>query len=148
MAIACQANSKGCVTGIDPWSAVCSTDGMDGENLGWWGSIDHEAIYQGLVSKVYQFGLQNTVVLVKDTSENAAIVESIDILHIDGNHSEKSALFDVTKWVPHVRKGGIIVMDDLNWEGPRRAVEWLDKNCVRLATFNDTGSDWGLWIRQ
>lgn len=147
MAIACRANQKGVVYGIDPWAAVNSTEGMDGVNLSWWGTIDHEAVMQGLVDKIIEFQLINQLVLVRDTSEGAKPIENIDILHIDGNHSEKAAMYDIHKWVPLVRKGGIVILDDINWKGPQEAVKWLNANCVKLATFNDSGSEWGIWVK-
>jgi hypothetical protein len=55
------------------------------------------------------------VQLVQSTSESAALIEDIELLHIDGNHSETTSLIDVTKWVPQVKKGGIIIFDDVNW---------------------------------
>lgn len=148
MGIACKANKTGTVFGIDPWAAVNSIEGMDGENLRWWGTIDHEAIYQGLVDKVNKFNLNDQILLLRTTSENAPVLGTIDILHVDGNHSEKAAYFDVTKWVPYVRQGGVVIMDDLNWEGPKKAVEWLDGHCVKLVEFNDSGSNWGIWIKK
>lgn len=148
MAIACKANQKGVTIGIDPWTAIASVDGMEGENLNWWGTINHDAIMQGLVDRIHEFNLDEQILLIRSTSEDTPVLGTIDILHVDGNHSEKAALFDVTKWVPHVRKGGIIVMDDLNWEGPRKAVEWLNEYCVKLVEFNDSGSNWGIWIKQ
>lgn len=148
MAIACKANKKGWVIGIDPWSATSSAEGMDGQNLDWWSSINHENIYQGLATKIKKFGLENHLLLERSTSEAAAPIQNIDILHIDGNHSEKTAVFDVLKWVPFVRKGGVIIMDDINWSGPKIAIETLDQFAVRLAEFNDSGSNWGIWIKQ
>lgn len=148
MGIACKANQRGVVYGIDPWATASSTEGMDGENLNWWGSIDHEAIYQGLVKKVKAFKLNDRISLLRSTSEDAGPLGTIDILHVDGNHSEKAALFDVLKWVPYVRSGGAIIMDDLNWEGPQKAIEYLDQFCTKLVEFNDSGSNWGVWIKK
>lgn len=148
MAIGCCANKKGRVIGIDPWATDASAEGMNGENLNWWSTIDHDVILQRLVEKIDKFGLDSQISLVRCTSEAATPIESIDILHVDGNHSEKAALFDVTKWVPLVRTGGIVVMDDLNWEGPQKAVAWLNEHCTKLMEFNDSGSNWGVWIKK
>lgn len=148
MAVACKAIQKGTVYGIDPWSTECSCEGMDGVNYDWWGSIDHEAIYQHLSQKVVQFGLSEQTFLIRSTSENAPYLGTIDILHIDGNHSEQTAVFDVCKWVPHVRTGGVVIMDDINWAGPKIAAQILEETCVKLATFNDSGSNWGIWIKK
>lgn len=148
MAIACKANQKGSVIGVDPWSTDCSIEGMDGVNYDWWGTIDHQAILQGLRDKIIQFGLAGQIALVQSSSESAPSFGTIDILHIDGNHSEQAAVFDVAKWVPFVRTGGVVIMDDINWGGPKIAIELLEESCVKLATFEDSGSSWGLWIKK
>ena len=75
----------------------------------------------------------------------------IDILHIDGNHSEQASYLDVTKWVPLVRSGGWIFFDDMTWfeNGvftTARAVEWLNANCYKLAECTDVCT-WGVWIK-
>lgn len=147
MAIACQSINKGVVTGIDPWSADRSIEGMDGANFNWWGSINHEAILNHLISKINHFELNEWIVLSRNTSEGAEPIQNIDILHIDGNHSEKAAEFDIKKWVPLVRKGGVVIMDDINWDGPKKAMEWLNMHCTKLAEFDDSGSSWGIWVK-
>lgn len=147
MAAALRSVGKGKVYGIDPWSHLESMAGMDGENLEWWGQLDHEQILQGLIAKINQFGLEEQIVLLRSTSELAPSIPNIDILHIDGNHSEKAANLDVNKWVPLVRKGGIIIFDDVTWGTNKRAVEWLDDNCIRFVEFHDMINDWAVWIK-
>lgn len=146
MAYAVQANGMGTVYGIDPWSAQASSDGMDGANLDWWSAVDHEMVYQGLVKNIENFNLQDDVVLIRKTSEEADLIEGIGLLHIDGNHSDEASYVDVTKWVPYVNKGGIIVFDDLNWSTTSRAVNWLNENCVKIAELRGDNI-WGIWIK-
>lgn len=146
MAYALKASQNGKVFGIDPWDSFASADGMDGVNYDWWSSVDHEKILRGLQAKITEFALEEQVVLIKATSEQAPIIPNIDILHIDGNHSEKASCLDVKKWVPLVRKGGLIIFDDITWGTNASAVSWLDENCIQLATFHET-NDWGIWIK-
>lgn len=145
MAIALK-HTEGKIYGIDPWSIEESTIGMVGVHKDWWGSVDHEGIYQELVYNLKKLRLNSFVELIRESSEDAKAIEHIDLLHIDGNHSQETSLFDVMKWAPMVRKGGIIVFDDLNWESTRKAVEWLDQNCVRLASFEEKNI-WGVWVK-
>lgn len=146
IAFALKEAGTGIVYGIDPWSSSASAEGMEGANHDWWSNTDHEAILRGLKQKIKKFKLQNQVVLIRKTSEDADIIEDIDILHIDGNHSEKASYLDVTKWVPLVRSGGFIIFDDITWATTGKAVEWLDENCIKITEI--TGDNvWGIWVK-
>lgn len=146
MASALKYNHKGKIYGVDPWSEVASSDGMEGANLSWWSHIDHLRILNGLQKKIKEFKLQSQVILIQATSEDCPIIDQIDIIHIDGNHSEKASYLDVLKWVPHVKSGGLIVFDDINWSTTKLATDWLNTNCTKLAEY--TGDNiWGIWIK-
>ncbi len=43
--------------------------------------------------------------------------ESIDLLHIDGHHTEEAARHDVESWLPKLRPGGILLMHDIAVRG-------------------------------
>ncbi len=144
MAFAVKKVSNGMAYGIDPWSSVESAKEMEGVNKDWWSKVDHEAIYQGLVEKISKFKLGNSITLIRKTSEKADPIENIDILHIDGNHSEKTSFYDVTKWAPLVRSGGFIVFDDITWGTTTRAVDWLNNHCEKVMEYRED-SVWGIW---
>jgi len=150
MAVALQACEKGTIYGIDPWDSHDSVEGLVAEHKDWWGAIDHRKIFQDLVAKIQDFQLNN-IVLIPHTSEEATPIEGIEVLHIDGNHSDDASYLDVTKWVPLVVSGGWVIFDDVDWHEngsytTSRAVKWLDENCVKLAAFND-GHEWGIWLK-
>ncbi|HEV8051121.1 MAG TPA: class I SAM-dependent methyltransferase, partial [Parachlamydiaceae bacterium] len=126
MAQALNTTKSGIIFGIDPWDSLASIQGMEGANYDWWGTVDHTMILQGLLEKISKFQLSGHIQLIKDTSENASPIPNIDILHIDGNHSENASMHDVNKWVPLVRNGGIIIFDDVDWITNEKAVQWLD----------------------
>lgn len=146
MAHALKISERGKIYGIDPWSNLASSEGMEGVNHDWWSTVDHEAILSHLQSKINEFDLQEQIELIRTTSELAPPIPNIDILHIDGNHSEKASMIDVQKWVPLVKKGGVIIFDDVTWGTNILAVEWLDKNCTKLTEFCET-NDWAIWIK-
>lgn len=146
MAYALKENGAGKIYGIDPWSAIESIQGMDGVNKEWWGSVNHQQILDGLIQKINQFGLRDQIELIRKTSANAEPIYDIGLLHIDGNHSEESSYLDVVKWVPLVKKGGIIIFDDVNWTSTGKAVKWLDDNCIRFAQVKNENI-WGAWVK-
>ena len=152
MACALRANEKGKIYGIDPWDSKASIEGaMNEVNKAWWSSLDHNAIMRGLVQKIRQFDLINQIELIKTSSANATPITGIDILHIDGNHSEETSYLDVTKWVPLVKSGGWVIFDDMSWYEngvytTSRAVNWLNQNCIKFAEFNESDV-WGIWVK-
>ena len=152
MAQALRANQKGKIYGIDPWDNQASMEEVvHPENQAFWGRVDHTAVMNGLIGKIREFGLDNQIELIRATSEDAPAIDEIDVLHIDGNHSDKTSYFDATKWVPYVKKGGFIIFDDMTWYEngtytTARAVEWLNDNCMKIGVFSDT-CIWGIWVK-
>jgi SAM-dependent methyltransferase len=43
--------------------------------------------------------------------------DSIDLLHVDGLHTESASRHDIDSWMPKVRPGGIILLHDVNVRG-------------------------------
>lgn len=142
----------GKIYGIDPWSNEASIQGVMHEGSRYfWSTVDHEQVMQKLIQHICLFHLEDHVELVRATSKNAAPIQEIDILHIDGNHSEETSYLDVTKWVPLVKKGGWIIFDDMNWseEGiatTSRAVDYLNTHCHKFAEIEDVCL-WGIWYK-
>ena len=147
MAFALKTLGSGVAYGIDPWCAAASVEGMDGVDKDWWGSVDHAAILDKLQKKITQFGLNDYIHLIQATSEDAEEISNIDILHIDGNHSNHASYYDALKWVPLVRRGGMIIFDDITWGTTERATDWLDENCVRVITMRDLDNEWAIWVK-
>jgi hypothetical protein len=150
MACAVKENKRGKVYGIDPWEPDASLEDMHNDaNRDYWGKLNYNKILGGLIQKIATFDLKNQIELIRNTSANAPIIYNIDVLHIDGNHSDATSWVDVTKWVPFVRSGGWIIFDDMTWYEngiytTGRAVQYLDQYCKRVATFSDN-CDWGIW---
>lgn len=72
-------------------------------------------IYQNLINLIDENKLNNTVTIIRKTSENAVNlfeINSIDILHIDGNHDYDFVNNDIKLYLPLVRNDGYIIMDD------------------------------------
>lgn len=127
MALAHRHIQTGKVIGIDPWETEASVEGQTKENKTWWGSLDHESIYQKCLASVKKFDCGDYVQIVRERSQKCAVPENIGLLRIDGNHGPAS-LVDVKRFAPNVVVGGVLYLDDSTWpNGPLEngADEWL-----------------------
>ncbi|HEY2712470.1 MAG TPA: class I SAM-dependent methyltransferase [Chthoniobacterales bacterium] len=52
-----------------------------------------------------------------DAALNKFAPESIDLLHIDGHHTEDAVRHDLESWLPKLRPGGILLMHDVTMRG-------------------------------
>ena len=147
MAFAVKALGEGKVYGIDPWDNQESTAGQSDEaNREWWGKVDHEMIYKGFLAKLKKFELEDYVEVIRASSADAPVIPLIDILHIDGNHSQETSIFDVLKWVPLVRPGGLIIFDDVDWPTTKKASSLVEEYGAKFLEFKE-GNVWNVWIK-
>lgn len=116
MAMAVKEVGSGLVIGIDPWNNEASAVGQNGANLDWWKQCDHEGVYQKYLGWVNKLGVREVVRTIRAKSDDTQPPPSIDILHIDGNHSDQ-AIKDATRFGPKVRVGGLCFSDDIGWDG-------------------------------
>jgi predicted O-methyltransferase YrrM len=131
MALALNLIGTGEIYGIDPWSSSSSSEGMEGENLEWWSSLDHEQIYKRFLQSLNRYGLGDAawINLCRMTSTQAiGKFSEIDVLHIDGNHSVEQSLFDAQRYCPLVSRNGIIIFDDYQQFYTQAASDWMDKH--------------------
>lgn len=125
-------NKKGVGYAIDPWDNLPCVVGQTGAHLDWWKKVDLRAIFYEFVNLMHVHKLDQYSAIMRMTSKDALCFfnnESIDILHIDGNHAENSALFDAQSWLPKVKVGGYIWFDDTNWDSTQKAVQYLLQYC-------------------
>ena len=121
---------------IDPWSNdPCLEgyqEGADQKMFNYWGKIDLEKKMHKFVNDMSRNKLDATYTLMRLISSEAAPLfedDSIDFLHIDGNHSEVTSVNDVITWLPKVKSGGVICFDDAWWESTQKAIGLLLKSC-------------------
>lgn len=150
MALALQANGSGKIVGIDPYSAEASTAGEVGQTLEWWNNQKmHDDVLAKFLGYLAAFKLDSVTHLILKKSDDADVPSEIDILHIDGSHTEQSVR-DAERFGKNVRLGGIIVNDDLHWGGggPLRAIDVLEeelgfRECYRVTqASNGESDDW------
>ena len=119
--------TKGKVIGIDPYTMGSLVNKIPDENLNTYfydvlfkDQIILDNLYSGLIKIINENELKDIVSLVRVKSEDYHTnieKESIDILHIDGNHDEEYVNKDILFYLPLVKKGGYIIMDDITWPG-------------------------------
>ncbi len=127
-------NEDGAVIGIDPWDkleCIKYFDPVKDEvDLKWWGNLNLERIYYSYTNLIRRFNLQDYCITIRATSKDAAPeVGEIDILYIDGNHGEEATNLDVALYLPKVRHGGCIWMNDALWESRQEALDLLLEEC-------------------
>ena len=92
---------------VDPWGPYenCSAERA-------------ESHYQATLSRLDKY--KNNIIVKRMTSMRAVEEiknESLDFVYIDGLHDFNNAAIDIIKWVPKVRKGGIVSGHDY-YHGP------------------------------
>lgn len=140
LALACQYKGSGRCYGIDPWERQACLEGANhAENDQWWAQQDLEGIYRGFVHTMCHYGLLGYGSWFRTSSAKATnLVEIVDFLHIDGNHSEEKSVLDVKLWFPKVPSGGTIVLDDIDWPTTAKARGMLKEFCNEFATVNNS----------
>lgn len=136
----------GNIVGIDPWSYEASKNELwdkDYENYIYNELFKGQDTFNKLYESVYEIiqnnNLSKTVSLIRKSSEDVFVnfeLESIDILHIDGNHNEMNVSRDILLYLPLVKKGGYIIMDDSNWESIKKSIDkFLKLKCELVQDF-------------
>lgn len=138
-ALALKENGNGMVYGIDPWrTEVCLEGNAPNEDPEFWHSIDLDAVHYDCMRAIWQHELDDYAVVIRAKSLNAHHLfpdGSIDILYIDGGHSEDAARDDVVCYGPSVRDDGYIWIDDTNYDSLKLAISILEKQCTLLKDF-------------
>lgn len=129
---------------VDPWSAE-GTRQSRGDLDAVSDALDHEEAARIFRVNLLGLGMQGVNYLRMPSVQGAAryradpLVRSeafgetryagaIALLHIDGNHAYAHVVADVESWLPMLRDGGWLVLDDYLWpfgDGPRRVGDAL-----------------------
>lgn len=134
-------NGVGKIVAIDPWSVDAALQGCHHpQDLDWWKheskfDLVHESFLQALIDR----GLSKTVHILRTYSDRAVHTfeeESINILHIDGNHSESVSLADVNNYLPKIKPGGWVWIDDTNDPRLVPALEALATQCHLIRDYS------------
>jgi len=117
---------RGEMVGIDPYSAEAAVQ-TDVEREGidltaWPSTIDWDGLHREVEGAIERLELGERARLIRKRSEEAAdefAAAPIDMLHVDGNHDRAAVSRDLELYLPHIRPGGLLVMDDIAWPSVR-----------------------------
>lgn len=138
MALALRENGKGKIYTIDPWKKEAALEGENQANQEWWDRVDLNWIHNKAMEAIWRNGLDGWATVIREHSQNIiGLFNNIDMLCIDGNHSEVASSRDVEAFLPLVRYGGAIWFDDSNWPSTQLALSMIEKQCK---LFKDGGS--------
>ena len=121
--------TRNLVIGIDSWSKEASLDGENSKlNDEWWEKIDYDDMFEYTKNLLTKHKLNNSRLIRAKSLEVINIFkdESIDFLHQDSNHSEKISCGEVEAYYNKVKKNGIWVFDDTNWDTTKKAQKLLE----------------------
>ncbi len=126
LALVMRTLGRGEVVGVDPYSAAAAVqrDAHDrGVDLSAWPQqVDWEGIRDAVLAAAARWELGDALRLVRARSEEAATTfdpGTIDLLHVDGNHDRAAVERDIALYLPKVRTGGFVVLDDCSWTSIR-----------------------------
>lgn len=142
---------RGVIHGVDSWSAPDSLIDTSPADAEWWSkNVDLAVIYEECLEHIAATKLGRYVTLHRASSLIAAklLDGPFDFIHIDGCHSEWSSTSDVTLWLPRLRPGGILIMDDVNWESTQTAVRFAKKFCGEPVVTNTPESVFGVFRKR
>ena len=111
----------GIAVGIDPYSDAAAIqkdnqeimDRVDPALL----RPDRDKMYRSLLVLLERHDLSAVCRILRMTSNDAAndVKDGMDLLHIDGNHDFDRVMDDLVNYLPKLRVGGFLVMDDIDW---------------------------------
>jgi predicted O-methyltransferase YrrM len=140
-ALALRANGTGLVYGIDPWETSSTIEGDHApQDSTWWSNVDLPSICAHCMTAIGDFAVWKQTRIVAARADQVAGVfvdESIEILHIDGNHSELASVRDLDLYWPKVRPAGWIWFDDIDWPTTAKAVRLLNENAETIKDINN-----------
>jgi predicted O-methyltransferase YrrM len=141
-AAALQHIGAGAIYGIEAWSPNVAIENATNEvNDDWWSKVDFASIKREFYRFVAVANLTSHVRVIEAPSGRAAaLFDEIDFLHIDGSHSMVNAAEDVILYARKVRRGGIIIFDDVNWQSTAPARELLGALCDTVTVLKDPES--------
>jgi len=149
MAYACKLNGAGTVYAVDSWKREDCIDDEDSTNQEWWSKLDLDQHYARFVAHTVRADVVKHIQFCRMSSWDASrFLPDMDMVHIDANHAEWPSTSDVVNWLPKLKIGGYIVMDDVNWASTQTALKFVLKRCAFVARFDLTESVFAIYRKE
>tara|TARA_A100001035_G_scaffold87523_1_gene68090 strand:- start:376 stop:1023 length:648 start_codon:yes stop_codon:yes gene_type:complete len=140
-------NPKCKLYGIDKWHTQNSMNGIFKDK---WDKNDWDKYiniqkqnYDTLNEVINKYNYNITLIKLEDTglTDNAAHHfqdNSIDFIHIDGDHSYIAVTSDLESYFPKIKKNGIMWFDDWKWPETKKAItEFSEKHNLDINVINE-----------
>jgi predicted O-methyltransferase YrrM len=149
MAHCCKLNGSGTVYAIDSWKKEDCIDDESANNQEWWSKLDLDYHYEQFVSHSVRTNLVRHIQFCRMSSWDASrFLPDMDMVHIDANHAEWPSTSDVVNWLPKLKVGGYLVMDDVNWESTQTALRFVLKRCQFISRFDLKDSVFAIYRKE
>lgn len=149
LAYACRLNGSGLVYAIDSWKKEDCIDDETSHNQEWWKNLDLDGHYEAFVGHTVRAQVVRHIQYCRMSSWDASrFLPDMDLVHIDANHAEWPSTSDVVNWLPKLKVGGYIVMDDVNWESTQTALKFVLKRCTLIARFDLAESCFAIYRKE
>ena len=128
------------VFAVDPWSEDAMAENGYNQNLSekqW----QLDSIYNKFLRDFKNLDLDKNLTVYRQTSLEASARfpnGRVDILHLDGAHTEWDSCRDLVAWTPCIKSGGYFIMDDANWD-TMKLVQELSKFKYDHVTYLENG---------
>jgi hypothetical protein len=137
--------SNSVLIGVDPHDKINLYNGKTVDEVSENVKVNTKNLFEvnrkNLQEIILEYKLEPTIKYINDFSANASTSfedNSIDLLHIDGDHSTKGVYDDLKNYWPKMKKGGVVICDDYNWGSIERGVhKFTDEFSLKGETYNN-----------
>jgi len=137
LAQACKLNGSGTVYAIDSWKKEDCLDDETNTHQEWWATLNLDNHYEAFVGHCVRAQVVKHIQFCRMSSWDASrFLPDMDMVHIDANHAEWPSTSDVVNWLPKLKVGGCLIMDDVNWDSTQTAIRFVEKYCTLIKRYD------------
>lgn len=114
MGLACNHVDCGHIHAVDAWSNELAIKNEVKDHVDWWKAVNFDDIHNEFLGHIKSNGLISRFTVHRADSCKVAPVPDIELMHLDGSHTDK-AIDDMEHWGSNIVRGGFLVLDDLHW---------------------------------